>query len=246
MSVMKRRPRRRTIALAICGLIGSAAWSQAPPAKKPPSAAPKNTAETGAPAAGAKASLMTPASLNAKAPDTYKAKFTTTKGDFVIEVTRAWAPLGVDRFYNLVKNGFFDNAHFFRVLKGFIVQFGINANPAVARVWSRAPIKDDPAKESNKRGTLTFATAGPNTRTTQMFINLGDNGALDRQGFSALGKVVEGMEVVESLYGGYGEGAPDGKGPRQDRIEAEGKAYLDKSFPQLDSIKKAVILPAGS
>jgi peptidyl-prolyl cis-trans isomerase A (cyclophilin A) len=192
----------------------------------------------GAAAAG---NLSDPAALNAQAPAVYKAKFDTSKGPFVIEVNRDWAPRGADRFYNLVKNGFFDNARFFRVIEGFMVQFGINGDPAIAGVWRDADIKDDPVKQSNKRGTITFATAGPNTRTTQVFINFADNAPLDGQGFSPFGKVVSGMEVVDSLYGGYGEGAPNGNGPDQGRVQQQGNAYLEKNFPKLDFIKTATI-----
>jgi peptidyl-prolyl cis-trans isomerase A (cyclophilin A) len=191
-------------------------------------------------AAGA-GNLSDPAALNAKAPAVYQAKFDTSKGPFVIEVHRDWAPRGADRFYNLVKNGFFDNARFFRVIEGFMVQFGINGDPKIAGVWRDADIKDDPVKQSNERGTVTFATAGPNTRTTQVFINFADNAPLDGQGFSPFGKVVSGMEVVDSLYGGYGEGAPNGNGPDQGRIQSQGNAYLEQDFPKLDFIKTATI-----
>jgi peptidyl-prolyl cis-trans isomerase A (cyclophilin A) len=187
-------------------------------------------------------SLMNPASLNQKAPDTYKVKFTTTQGDFVVEVTRAWAPLGADRFYNLVKNGFYTDASFFRVISGFMVQFGLSAKPAISAAWSHAAIPDDPVTQSNKRGYITFATAGPNTRTTQVFINFGDNSRLDSDGFAPFGEVIEGMDVVDKLYSGYGEGAPQGSGPDQAQVEAKGKAYLDAEFPKLDSIKTAVIV----
>jgi len=187
-------------------------------------------------------SLLNPSYFKEQAPATFKAKFTTTKGDFVVEVTRAWAPLGADRFYNLVKNHFFDGAAFFRVLPGFVAQFGLSANPQVSRVWASAAIKDDPVTQSNRQGFLTFATAGPNTRTTQLFINLADNQNLDGMGFAPFGKVTEGMEVVQQFYSGYGEGAPGGNGPNQGRITNEGKAYLDKNFPLLDSIKTAVIV----
>jgi peptidyl-prolyl cis-trans isomerase A (cyclophilin A) len=159
----------------------------------------------------------------------------------VVEVHRDWAPRGADRFYNLVKNGFFDNARFFRVIEGFMVQFGINGDPNIAAVWRDADIKDDPVKQSNQRGTITFATAGPNTRTTQVFINFGDNAALDGQGFSPFGKVVSGMEVVDKLYGGYGEGAPNGNGPDQGLVQSQGNAYLEQDFPKLDFIKTATI-----
>jgi peptidyl-prolyl cis-trans isomerase A (cyclophilin A) len=194
----------------------------------------------GASAAGA-GNLSDPAALNAKAPAVYKAKFDTSKGPFVVEVHRDWAPRGADRFYNLVKNGFYDNARFFRVIEGFMVQFGINGDPNVAGAWRDADIKDDPVKQSNERGTITFATAGPNTRTTQVFINFGDNAGLDGQGFSPFGKIVSGMEVVDSLYGGYGEGAPNGNGPDQGRIQSQGNAYLEQDFPKLDFIKTATI-----
>jgi peptidyl-prolyl cis-trans isomerase A (cyclophilin A) len=187
-------------------------------------------------------SLLNPSYFKEQAPATFKAKFTTTKGDFVVEVTRAWAPLGADRFYNLVKNHFYDGAAFFRVLPGFVAQFGLSARPEVSRVWASATIKDDPVTQGNLQGYLTFATAGPNTRTTQLFINLADNKALDRMGFAPFGKVVEGMDVVQNFYSGYGEGAPRGNGPDQGRITNEGKAYLDKSFPRLDSIKTAEIV----
>jgi peptidyl-prolyl cis-trans isomerase A (cyclophilin A) len=206
------------------------------PASKSGAASKSATSKTGTPAA--RPSLLTPASLHAKAPEVYKAQFTTTRGDFVVEVHRASAPLGADRFYNLVKNGYFTNAAFFRVVPGFIVQFGLNANPAVNKVWMNANIKDDAVMGSNKRGTLVFATAGPNTRTTQLFINFGDNAALDRQGFAPFGTVTDGLDVVDKIYPGYGER------PDQQRITEEGKAYLDKNFPMLDSIKAAKILPA--
>ena len=188
--------------------------------------------------------LLRPTLLKAKAPATYKVKFVTTKGDFVVEVTRAWAPLGADRFYNLVRHHFYDNTSFFRVLKGFVVQWGLSAYPPVNAAWDHAPIKDDPVVQGNLRGYITYAMGGPNTRTTQVFLNLVDNKRLDSMGFSAFGQVIEGMVVVDSLYSGYGEGAPDGKGPAQDSIEKLGRPYLDKDFPQLDSIKTTeLILP---
>lgn len=188
------------------------------------------------------ASLLKPASLKLQAPAVFNARFTTSKGDFVVQVTRAWSPRGADRFYNLVKYHFFDGAAFFRVLPGFVVQFGISARPEVSRVWEEAKITDDPVTQSNTRGMLTFATAGPNTRTTQVFINLGDNPNLDGMGFSPFGKITSGMEVVDKLYSEYGEGQPSGNGPDQGRLQKEGKAYLEKSFPLLDTIKTTVIL----
>lgn len=191
-----------------------------------------------------KGKLMNPASLNEKAPDVYGVRFETSQGPMVIQVTRAWAPKGADRFYNLVKAGFYDNVRFFRVLREprpFMAQFGINGDPQVSAVWRGATIGDDPVKESNKRGKVTFATAGPNTRTTQIFINYADNSFLDGQGFSPFGEVVEGMDVAEKLYGGYGEGAPRGQGPDQGKLQKEGNVYLLESFPKLDFIKKATI-----
>jgi peptidyl-prolyl cis-trans isomerase A (cyclophilin A) len=186
--------------------------------------------------------LSDPASLNEQAPAAYKVKFDTSKGSFVVEVHRDWAPNGADRFYNLVKNSFYNDARFFRVIEGFMVQFGINGNPKISAVWQNADIADDPVKQSNERGMITFATAGPNTRTTQVFINFGDNASLDGQGFSPFGKVISGMDVVDSLFSGYGEGAPNGRGPNQGIVQSLGNAYLDKAFPKLDSIKTATIV----
>ena len=188
---------------------------------------------------------MNPAQLNEAAPDKYRARFETTRGEFIVEVTREWAPNGADRFYNLVKNGYYDNCRFFRVIDGFMVQFGINGDPNINRLWRGATIMDDPVKKSNSRGFITFATSGPNSRTTQVFINFADrNSFLDPQGFSPFGKVTEGMNIVDSLYNGYGEGAPSGKGPNQGLIQNQGNAYLEKDFPKLDYIKTATIVPA--
>jgi peptidyl-prolyl cis-trans isomerase A (cyclophilin A) len=188
--------------------------------------------------------LMNPAQLNEKAPDKFQAKFDTSKGEFIIEVTRSWSPNGADRFYNLVKNGFYDNCRFFRVIENFMAQFGINGDPKLSAVWRGAQIKDDPVSQSNKRGYITYATAGPNTRTTQLFINFGDNSPLDKDGFAPFGKVTKGMNVVDSIYKNYGDGPPRGKGPDQNRIQMEGNAYLEKAFPKLDYIKSATIVPA--
>jgi peptidyl-prolyl cis-trans isomerase A (cyclophilin A) len=212
------------------------------PAAATDAAKPAEVAKPAEAAAGGNAALLDPSKLTAQAPAKYKVKFTTSKGDFVVEVTRASAPLGADRFYNLVKAGFFENVRFFRVIKGFMVQFGIHGDPAVNAVWRGARLTDDPVKESNKRGMLTFATAGPDTRTTQLFINFGDNANLDRMGFAPFGKVVSGMNVVDSLYNGYGEGAPAGRGPDQGRMQEQGNAYLEKDFPQLDFVKTAKIV----
>src|SRR5712692_888118 len=184
----------------------------------------------------ARPSLLNPSSLKATAPAVFKAQFTTTKGDFVVEVHRDWAPIGADRFYNLVKSGFYNDASFFRVIPGFVAQFGMSPKPAINKAWEKASIKDDPVKVGNKRGNLVFAaTQAPNSRTTQIFINFKENSPLDAQGFAAFGTVIEGMDVVDRLYSGYG----DNSGPDQSLISSEGKPYLDKNFPKLDSIKTA-------
>ena len=189
----------------------------------------------------AQGNLSDPAALTEQAPANFKARFDTSKGVFVIEVRRDAAPNGADRFYNLVKSGFFDNTRFFRVVSGFMVQFGIHGEPAVMAKWRNANIKDDPVKVRNARSFVTFATSGPDSRTTQVFINYADNSGLDRQGFSPFGQVVSGMDVVDKLYSEYGDGAPRGNGPDQGRIQTEGNNYLTKSFPKLDFVKKATI-----
>jgi peptidyl-prolyl cis-trans isomerase A (cyclophilin A) len=189
--------------------------------------------------------LLKPGSLTEKAPEVYEVKFETTKGDFVVKVTRAWAPNGADRFYNLVKHGYYNGAAFFRVLDGFMAQFGINASPAVNAQWQVAAIKDDPVKKSNTRGLITYAMGGPNTRTTQLFINYGNNARLDADGFSPFGEVTKGMGIVDSLYSGYGEGAPNGRGPRQDLVQSRGSAYLEKEYPKLDTIKSATLVASA-
>jgi peptidyl-prolyl cis-trans isomerase A (cyclophilin A) len=185
-----------------------------------------------------KAKLRTPSQLIEKAPETFKAKFDTSKGVIVIEVHRDWAPLGADRFYNLVKNGFYDGCRFFRVLDGFMAQIGMNGDPSIQRAWGNANFRDDPVKGSNKRGYVTFAKASaPNSRSTQFFINYGDNSRLDADGFAPFGQVVTGMDLVDMLYKGYGSSNV----PDQGRITAEGNAYLMKEYPKLDFIKKATI-----
>jgi peptidyl-prolyl cis-trans isomerase A (cyclophilin A) len=213
---------------------GAVMLAQTPPPTK--SAAP--AAKSAAPAVNP---LLHPENLKAKAPDSFKVKLTTTKGDIVVQVHRDWAPLGADRFYNLVKNRYFTNAAFFRIVPNFIVQFGMAPDPKVGAVWQTATIKDDPAKPGvhNTKGTLVFATAGPGTRSNQFFVNTRDNTAsLDSQGFTPFGEVAEGMDIVLALNSSYGER------PDQGRILNEGKAYLDKNFPNLDSIKSAVVMPA--
>lgn len=232
---------RVTATISLCLIIIFASTARA--AQTP--AASGGQTSTARPAAAHSASdsaLLHPATLNAKAPDVFDVKFTTTKGDFVVHVTRAWAPIGADRFYNLVKHGFFTDAAFFRVVPGFIVQFGLSANPGVNKAWANANIKDEPVTQSNLAGTITFAqTQIPNTRSTQLFVNLADNPGLDHsgQGFMPFGKVTSGMDVVQRLYSGYGER------PDQGAITSEGKAYLDKNFPNIDMIKSAVLIPAA-
>jgi len=190
-------------------------------------------------AAAAPPQLLHPSSLHAKAPAVYRASFATTKGTFVVTVHRAWSPLGADRFYNLVQAHFFDGVTFFRVVKGFVVQFGISPDPAISKAWQSATIKDDPVKTSNTPGTITFADGGPQTRTTQVFVNLGDNsGNLDGLGFSPFGKVTSGTSVVNKLFGGYGEQPSND----QQQIATQGNAFLRKTFPKLDSIRTARIL----
>ena len=197
----------------------------------------QGTNAQGTNSAGAKPNFADPAKLTEKAPDSFKVRFDTSQGSFTVEVTRSLAPNGADRFYNLVRSGYFKDAEFFRVVPGFMCQFGIHGDPKVSAVWRGANIPDDPVKSSNTRGAITFATAGPNTRTTQLFVNFGNNAGLDGQGFSPFGKVTEGMDVVDKIYSGYGEA------PNQGRIQMEGNAYLKKEFPKLDYIKSASFLP---
>src|SRR6202158_1387228 len=239
--------RHRNILISACLFFSLSAAAQTPspgnaPAKK---AAPAAKAPAAAKAAAFDPALLQPATLRAKAPDVYEVKFVTTAGDFGIKVTRAWAPNGADRFYNLVRHHFYDGVAFFRVLPGFMAQFGLSPYPEVSHAWDKANIKDDPVVQSNHKGFITYAMAGPNTRTTQVFINYGNNERLDHDGFSAFGMVTDGMEVVEKLYGGYGEGAPGGRGPDQGMIGGRGKAYLEPNFPKLDTIKSAALVPAA-
>jgi peptidyl-prolyl cis-trans isomerase A (cyclophilin A) len=177
-------------------------------------------------------------------PAEYKVKLETTKGDVIIQVHRDWAPLGADHFYQLVTKGYYDNNAFFRVLKGYIVQFGMNGDPKVTARWNNVPLKDDPHNISNKVGTVTFAkTSRPDSRTTHIFINLDNNGeALDADGFTPFGEVISGMENVNNLYAGYGDGPPSGSGPDQEALTHGGNAYLKKDFPSLDYITKATVI----
>jgi peptidyl-prolyl cis-trans isomerase A (cyclophilin A) len=203
------------------------------PSKAEPAPAPAPTPS----AAPVDPALLKPEAAKLTAPAKFKVKFTTTKGDFVVEVTRAWAPMGADRFYNLAKLGFFTDVGFFRVVPDFVVQFGIHGNPQVAAAWKAAMLQDDKmGKQSNEKGTLTYAKAGPNTRTTQLFINFKDNPRLDQMGFPPFGKVIQGMNVVEAINKEYGEQ------PDQGMIQADGNNYLRGSFPRLDYVKSAEVV----
>jgi len=212
--------------------------------KKKEATAPAKSAEP-----SAAEMLKDPSKATLKAPETFKAKFATTAGDFTVEVTRKWAPLGADRFYNLVKAGYYTDVAFFRVIDGFMAQFGLHGDPAVGALWRTARIKDDPVgKVSNLRGTLTFATAGANTRTTQLFINFGNNANLDitatspKTGFAPFAKVIDdGMKVVDKIYK-IGEGAPRGRGPSQGTIQAQGNKYLKEKFPNLTYITNVTLV----
>jgi peptidyl-prolyl cis-trans isomerase A (cyclophilin A) len=205
--------------------------TQKPAGAKPATAKPSTTAKP----AAIPVALRTPSKLKEKAPETFKVNFETSAGVFVVDVTRAWAPIGADRFYNLVKNGYYDGNRFFRVVPNFVVQFGLYGDPKVGALWRNANIPDDPVTQSNKRGTLVFATAGPNTRTTQLFINYRDNGMLDSRGFAPFAVVSSGMEIVDKINPEYREEADQGL------IQMQGNAYLTKNFPKMDYIKKASI-----
>lgn len=249
-------PRWSVAALCALLLLMPIACADGPPAEEPapeaaadptPAVEPEAAAapapeqpEAAAPAEEPADPLLDPDSpaANLRAPDTYRVRFRTTEGDFVIEVQRDWAPRGADRFYSLVRAGFYDDTRFFRVVEGFVVQFGLSGSPEVNAAWSRAEMQDDPVREMNTRGRVTFATGGPDTRTTQVFINLGDNLRLDGMGFAPFGEVVEGMEVVQALYSGYGDAA----GPDQGRVADAGNAYLDAEFPELDRILQARVV----
>ena len=248
---MSFRPVTIVITLAVALAAVDIASAQAPPATPrgskpaPPSSVQRGrgTPQRGAPGLtpAAKAKLRNPARLTETAPPTYSARFDTSVGPFVVEVHRDWAPKGADRFYNLVKNGFFDGTRFFRVLPGFMVQFGINGDPSIQSAWRDANISDEPVKESNKRGYITFAKAGfPDSRTTQVFINFKNNAFLDGQGFAPFGEVISGMEVVDKINPEYKEQ------PEQGMVQARGNAYLARSFPKLDYITKATIVPKAA
>ncbi|MFV1985754.1 MAG: peptidylprolyl isomerase [Gemmatimonadota bacterium] len=224
--------------------------AEAPPAEAEPAGDPPDApaVDDSEPAGGAVNPLMNPAdpAMNEMAPASFRVRLTTTKGEVVLELHRAWAPNGVDRVYNLVRAGFYDGVRFFRVLDGFMAQFGINGDPAIQGRWRNAHIVDDPVVEGNAPGRLTFAKSNaPNSRSTQLFINYRNNSNLDAMGFAAIGEVVEGMDVVENLYSGYGEGGAAGSGatgPDQAAIQRRGNEYLAADFPELDYIEKAEIV----
>jgi peptidyl-prolyl cis-trans isomerase A (cyclophilin A) len=219
---------------ALILIAAAAALAQTPAPKPPVKTAPKTAAAP---------NLLNPSTLKARAPEMFRVRFNTTKGDVILEITRDWAPNGADRFYNLVRGGFFNGCAIFRVVRSpqpFMAQFGVSPRPEVNRAWDNQTIPDDPVKQSNKRGRITFAATGaPNSRGTQLFINYSDNTFLDGQRFAPIGEVVEGMENVDKFYAGYGENGPD-----QGRLANEGKTYSDKSFPMLDHIITATIVPA--
>jgi peptidyl-prolyl cis-trans isomerase A (cyclophilin A) len=226
-----------------CSSPGTKEQAKETPAQETPAATPGQQPATAAPEKQPELkdrTAATPPAAEPAAPakdaNVYRVKFETTQGDFVVEVHRDWAPTGADHFRQLVESGFYDDARFFRVLPNFVAQFGIPRDPALHRKWSKKVLKDDPVKRTNAMGTLVFATAGPNTRTTQLFINLRDNARLDGDGFAPFGQIVQGMGVVTRLYGGYGER------PDQKAAEQRGNAYFSSEFPQLDYIKKATIL----
>lgn len=230
----------RKIAIFVPALVASTLFCFAQtPAPKPPATAavkPRPSPTVGAkPVPRVNPKLKSPALANETAPENYKVKFTTTKGDMIVSVTRASSPMGADRFWNLVKIGFFSDVYFFRQVPGFVTQFGISSDPTVSAAWLTAKIKDDAVRDTNKRGTLSFATSGPGSRTTQLFVNLGENNRLDGMGFSPFGFISEGMDVVDKLNQEYGES------PDQNAIQAQGGAYLSKNFPRLDKILTAVV-----
>jgi len=252
---MSNAVRPVSIAGLALALIAAACAKEAPaPASHPP-AAPAAEHKAPAPAAAPTAipnppvaaptdpKLLDPQSAKAQAPATYKVKYHTTKGDITVAVTREWSPNGADRLYTLVKLGYYKDIAYFRVVPGFMAQFGIHGDPAVNKVWRTATLPDDPVKQSNKKGFLTFAKTGaPNSRSVQFFLNLVDNPNLDGMGFAPIGQIVEGLDVLEKLNGEYGEGAPRGRGPDQGRVQSEGNAYLKKDFPRMDYIQSAEIL----
>jgi len=247
---MVNRTGARAIALSLASLAAPVACGAGPgpepsapvaPAPPLPGAAPRPLP----PAAHHAPADLDPSLATAQAPDVFSAEFATTKGEFVIEAHRSWAPRGADRFYNLVKLGFYDDTRFFRAIPDFMVQFGIPGDPHVASSWRGATIPDDPVTQSNLRGFVSFAQTGrPNSRTTQIFVCYANHPRLDASGFAPFAQVVRGMDVVDALYKGYGEGAPGGQGPDQERVQGEGNVYLDQEFPRLDRILTTRIVVA--
>jgi cyclophilin family peptidyl-prolyl cis-trans isomerase len=229
---------RTLISVSLASLVLVACQPRPSPdgAEQHEGAAPSRERSAAAPAPSAEPSPSAPET----APSEYTVALDTTEGEVLIDVRREWAPAGADRFYQLVKSGYFEDVAFFRVIEGFMAQTGIHGDPAVAAQWRERRIQDDPVRESNTRGMVSYAMAGPGTRTTQFFINLVDNRNLDGMGFAPFGRVRD-MSVVDRLYSGYGEGAPRGRGPDQARIQREGNAYLRASFPDLDYIRSARI-----
>jgi peptidyl-prolyl cis-trans isomerase A (cyclophilin A) len=232
----RRTPARLLASLTLLALAFNAA------------ALPQRRARTPAVSRDARAALLNPRHKfwSRRAPGVFRVRFETSKGDFVVEAHRDWAPRGADRLYNLARAGFFDDSRFFRVRAGFIAQFGIPGEPAVAAAWQNQTMPDDPVRQSNTRGFVSYAMTGPGARTTQLFINLADNSRLDKDGFAPVGRVVVGMEVVDRLYAGYGEDAGGGmRGGKQGKIFAGGNAYLDREFPLLDKLMRAVVVRPG-
>ncbi|MGD8319050.1 MAG: peptidylprolyl isomerase [Gemmatimonadota bacterium] len=227
---MLYRAPRISLALLLAALAGACGRSE------PKADAPRQTLNP----------LFTPKRLTETAPEDFRVRFTTSEGDVVVAVHRSWAPVGADRFYNLVTNGFYDDTRIYRVLPGFMAQFGMNGDPRVNMAWKNSIIVDDPVAESNTRGRIAFAKGGPNSRTTEVFISLRDNPSLDDRGFAPFGEVVEGMDVVDRFYADYGDGPPRGDGPYQAQVQAQGNAYLDTSFPELTKIEHATVeTPSG-
>jgi peptidyl-prolyl cis-trans isomerase A (cyclophilin A) len=231
MMTLSTSGRGRSAVRAVAGLCTALLAGCAPVTTVPPAPDPPSLLQPGS------------AALNQTAPDTFKVLFETTAGDFIVEAARALAPLGADRFYNLVQSGYFTGVRFFRVVPGFVVQFGLHGDPAVSAVWRDQRIGDDSVRTSNVRGSVSFAQGSePGTRTVQLFINLADNSRLDAQGFAPFARVTGGMDTVERLHSGYGEAAPRGRGPSQAGIHAEGEAFLSRDFPELDRIVRTRIL----
>ena len=195
--------------------------------------------------ADARPDFYYPGRLTATAPDLFRARFETSAGTFVVEVHREWSPRGADRFYNLVRSGWYDGQRIYRVVPGFMSQWGLHGDPVATYQWRDQFIDDDPVVVSNTRGRVTFATCDVDCRISEIFVNTDDNAELDAQGFSPFGEVVEGMETVDAFYGEYGDGPPRGDGPYQARVRAEGNEYLDAEFPELTRIERAVIVGEG-